>query len=66
MNKKPAIQPLAVALAEFVSSLPYHDVRNPFGTALAAALVLVLPVALLLAIFKRFLTGGGLGGVGKE
>ena len=54
VTKQLALQPLAVALANFISNVAARQ-ANPFGAILAGAVVLTIPaVALFLVFQKRF------------
>jgi multiple sugar transport system permease protein len=54
VTKQLALQPLAVALANFISTVSSRQ-ANPFGAILAGAVVLTIPaVALFLVFQKRF------------
>jgi multiple sugar transport system permease protein len=54
VTKQLALQPLAVALANFISNVASRQ-ANPFGAILAGAVVLTIPaVALFLVFQKRF------------
>jgi multiple sugar transport system permease protein len=54
VTKQLALQPLAVALANFISTVAGRQ-ANPFGAILAGAVVLAVPAVVLFLIFqKRF------------
>jgi multiple sugar transport system permease protein len=54
VTKQLALQPLAVALANFISTVAGRQ-ANPFGAILAGAVVLAIPAVVLFLIFqKRF------------
>ena len=54
VTKQLALQPLAVALANFISNVAARQ-ANPFGAILAGAVVLTIPAVALFLIFqKRF------------
>jgi multiple sugar transport system permease protein len=65
-NKNPDLQPLSIALANFISNSRYTAIDNPFGTSLVGALVLVVPVVLLLVLFRRRLMQVSLSGALKD
>ncbi|MDQ6877563.1 MAG: carbohydrate ABC transporter permease [Candidatus Dormibacteraeota bacterium] len=52
ITKQLGLEPLAVALANFMSNIMSHE-PNPPGALLAGAVVLVLPVVILFLIFQR-------------
>lgn len=52
ITKEPAMQPLAVALANYISNVAARA-ANPFGAILAGASVLAIPVVVLFVIFQR-------------
>ena len=60
VTKKAAMQPLAVSLANFISNVA-NSTANPFGTLLAGAVVLALPVAVLFIVFQRYFVASDLG-----
>ena len=60
VTKKASMQPLAVSLANFISNVA-NSTANPFGTLLAGAVVLALPVALLFIFFQRYFVASDLG-----
>jgi multiple sugar transport system permease protein len=54
VTKQLALQPLAVALASFISNVAARQ-ANPFGAILAGAVVLTIPAVVLFLVFqKRF------------
>jgi multiple sugar transport system permease protein len=65
VTKRLDLQPLAVALASFISNVAARQ-ANPFGAVLAGAVVLTVPAVVLFLIFqKRFQTtnlGSGIKG----
>jgi multiple sugar transport system permease protein len=65
ITKRLDLQPLAVALASFISNVAARQ-ANPFGAILAGAVVLTIPAVVLFLIFqKRFQTtnlGSGIKG----
>jgi multiple sugar transport system permease protein len=52
ITKKLALEPLAVALANYISTVAQRT-ANPYGTILAGAFVLAVPVVVLFLIFQR-------------
>lgn len=60
ITKKQAMQPLAVALANYTNNAAATE-ANPFGVALAGAVVLALPPAILFIFFQRHFTSSNLG-----
>ena len=65
-NKDVDLQPLGIALANFITNSRYTAIDNPFATSLAAALVLVLPVVVLLVVFRRHFLQVNLSGAVKD
>jgi multiple sugar transport system permease protein len=65
VTKRLDLQPLAVALASFISNVAARQ-ANPFGAVLAGAVVLTIPAVVLFLVFqKRFQTtnlGSGIKG----
>jgi len=65
VTKRQAMQPLAVSLANYIDTAAATE-ANPFGVALAGAVVLALPAVLLFVFFQRhFITtdlGSGIKG----
>jgi multiple sugar transport system permease protein len=65
VTKRLDLQPLAVALASFISNVAGRQ-ANPFGAILAGAVVLTVPAVVLFLVFqKRFQTtnlGSGIKG----
>ena len=55
VTKEQSMQPLAVSLANFISSQAGRE-ANPFGAILAGAVVLALPAAALFIAFQRHFT----------
>ena len=53
VTKKAEMQPLAVALANYISAVAART-ANPFGAILAGAVVLAVPPAVLFVIFQRY------------
>lgn len=60
VTKQPDMQPLAVALANYISTVAARA-ANPNGAILAGATVLALPVVVLFVIFQRRFTSTDLG-----
>ncbi|MEV0849129.1 carbohydrate ABC transporter permease [Streptomyces sp. NPDC049954] len=63
--KNASMQPMAVGLAGFVSTLRYQGLANGFGVMMAGAVVLVLPVIVLVAVFLRWFVQVDLGSGSK-
>ncbi len=53
VTKQTEMQPLAVALANYISAVA-ASTANPFGAILAGAVVLALPPVILFIIFQRY------------
>jgi multiple sugar transport system permease protein len=53
VTKQAEMQPLAVALANYISAVA-ATTANPFGAILAGAVVLALPPVILFVIFQRY------------
>ncbi|MBA2713066.1 MAG: carbohydrate ABC transporter permease [Rubrobacteraceae bacterium] len=53
VTKQAEMQPLAVALANYISAVAASN-ANPFGAILAGAVVLALPPVILFIIFQRY------------
>ncbi|WP_353648624.1 carbohydrate ABC transporter permease [Nakamurella sp. A5-74] len=60
ITKDPAKQPLAVALANYISTVA-SSVANPFGAILAGAVVLAAPAVALFIAFQRHFVSTDLG-----
>ena len=60
VTKQLALQPLAVALANFISNVAARQ-DNPFGAILAGAVVLVIPAVVLFLIFQKRFQASNLG-----
>ena len=60
VTKQLALQPLAVALANFISNVASRQ-ANPFGAILAGAVVLVIPAVVLFLLFQRRFQASNLG-----
>jgi len=52
ITKRLELEPLAVALANYISTVAQRA-ANPYGTILAGATVLAIPVVILFLIFQR-------------
>ena len=60
VTKQLALQPLAVALANFISNVAARQ-ANPFGAILAGAVVLVIPAVVLFLVFQKRFQASNLG-----
>ena len=60
VTKQLALQPLAVALANFISTVAGRQ-ANPFGAILAGAVVLAVPAVVLFLAFQRHFVASNLG-----
>ena len=60
VTKQLALQPLAVALANFISTVAARQ-ANPFGAILAGAVVLAIPAVVLFLVFQRRFQASNLG-----
>jgi multiple sugar transport system permease protein len=60
ITKKTEMQPLAVSLANYLSTLQ-ATVANPFGSVMAGACVLAAPVIGLFIVFQRHFTSSDIG-----
>jgi multiple sugar transport system permease protein len=60
VTKQLDLQPLAVALANFISNVSSRQ-ANPFGAILAGAVVLVIPAVVLFLLFQRRFQASNLG-----
>jgi multiple sugar transport system permease protein len=60
VTKDTSIQPLAVALANYISSQA-GSAANPFGAVLAGAVILAAPVVVLFVAFQRYFTSTDIG-----
>jgi multiple sugar transport system permease protein len=60
VTKQLALQPLAVALANFISTVASRQ-ANPFGAILAGAVVLAVPAVVLFLAFQRHFVASNLG-----
>ncbi len=60
ITKDAALQPLAVSLANYISTVA-ASASNPFGATLAGAVVLAAPVVVLFIVFQRYFTSTDIG-----
>ena len=60
ITKKLQLEPLAVALANYISTVAQRT-ANPYGTILAGAFVLAVPVVILFLIFQRQFVDSAIG-----
>ena len=60
ITKRADMQPLAVSLANYISNVA-GSAANPFGAALAGAVVLAAPVVILFIVFQRSFVASNLG-----
>lgn len=60
ITKDATMQPLAVSLANFISTIA-ASTTNPFGAMMAGAVVLAAPAVALFLIFQRYFTSNDLG-----
>jgi multiple sugar transport system permease protein len=60
ITKQANLQPLAVALANFISTVA-GSTANPVGAILAGATVLAIPVVVLFLVFQRYFQASDLG-----
>jgi multiple sugar transport system permease protein len=60
ITKDATMQPLAVSLANFISTIA-ASTTNPFGAMTAGAVVLAAPAVALFLIFQRYFTSNDLG-----
>lgn len=60
VTKQLALQPLAVALANFISTVAGRQ-ANPFGAILAGAVVLAVPAVVLFLVFQRRFQASNIG-----
>jgi len=60
VTKDAALQPLAVSLANYISTVA-ASAANPFGATLAGAVVLAAPVVVLFIVFQRYFTSTDIG-----
>ena len=60
ITKKTEMQPLAVSLANYISTLQ-ATVANPFGSVMAGACALAAPVVGLFIVFQRHFTSSDIG-----
>jgi multiple sugar transport system permease protein len=64
ITKKQSLQPLAVALANYMSTNA-ATATNPFGAVLAAAVVLAVPPVVLIILFGRYFVSPDIGSAVK-
>lgn len=64
ITKDAALQPLAVALANYISNAS-QTAANPNGAILAGACVLAFPVVILFCLFQRYFTSTDVGSAVK-
>jgi multiple sugar transport system permease protein len=60
ITKKADMQPLAVSLANYITNVA-GSAANPFGAALAGAVVLAAPVVILFFVFQRYFVASDIG-----
>jgi multiple sugar transport system permease protein len=60
ITKEASLQPLAVSLANYISTIA-ASASNPFGATLAGAFVLAVPAVTLFIVFQRYFTNTDLG-----
>jgi multiple sugar transport system permease protein len=60
ITKDAALQPLAVSLANYISTVA-ASASNPFGATLAGAVVLAAPVVVLFIVFQRYFISTDIG-----
>ncbi len=60
VTKQADLQPLAVALANYISNVAGRA-ANPYGAILAGAVVLAAPAVILFAVFQKHFTNSDLG-----
>ncbi|MBC7725962.1 MAG: carbohydrate ABC transporter permease [Burkholderiaceae bacterium] len=60
ITKDAALQPLAVSLANYISTVA-ASASNPFGATLAGAAVLAAPVVVLFIVFQRYFVSTDIG-----
>ncbi|CAN5219840.1 carbohydrate ABC transporter permease [soil metagenome] len=60
ITKQAALQPLAVSLANYISTVA-ASASNPFGATLAGAFVLAVPAVTLFIVFQRYFTTNNIG-----
>jgi len=60
ITKQASLQPLAVSLANYISTIA-ASASNPFGATLAGAFVLAVPAVTLFIVFQRYFTNTDLG-----
>jgi len=60
VTKDAALQPLAVSLANYISTVA-ASTANPFGATLAGAVVLAAPAVVLFIVFQRYFISTNIG-----
>ena len=60
ITKRSDLQPLAGSLANYISNVA-GSAANPFGAALAGAVVLAAPVVILFIVFQRYFVASDIG-----
>jgi multiple sugar transport system permease protein len=60
ITKDPALQPLAVSLANYITTVA-ASASNPFGAILAGAVVLAIPAVVLFVVFQRHFQSSDIG-----
>jgi ABC-type glycerol-3-phosphate transport system permease component len=60
ITKRQDLQPLAVSLANYINNVA-GSAANPFGAALAGAVVLAAPVVVLFIVFQRYFVASDIG-----
>ncbi len=64
ITKKQSLQPLTVALANYISTVS-GVATNPYGAIMAGAVVLAVPVVILLIVFQRHFVSVNIGSAVK-
>jgi multiple sugar transport system permease protein len=64
ITKKQILQPLAVALANYISTVA-GVAANPYGAILAGAVVLAVPAVALFIVFQRHFVSANIGSAVK-
>ncbi|MFT8357300.1 MAG: carbohydrate ABC transporter permease [Bifidobacterium aquikefiri] len=64
ITKNTSMQPLAVSLANFISSVS-QSMANPNGAILAGATVLAFPVVVIFCVFQKYFTASDIGSATK-
>ncbi len=60
ITKRADLQPLAVSLANYITNVA-NSTANPFGSIMAGAVVLAVPVVLIFLVFQRYFVSTDLG-----